>query len=357
MNQDYKFKILGFVSPPMMNRWISLAFLALILSPPSAKADSVSVSKGCFAANEAIPVSFQKDNDGNRASAWIGIYATNRLSNTRNLPAAELWVNLCGTATCNMANNPLGGTVVFRGDQSQNWRQSWPLTAGTYRAVLTRGDDGIAWPALAMSSEFRVGSCGSNPPAPVSRRPPTRAPTVRAPTRTPAVRAPTRAPVRAPTQVPSNMRSVIANARRDIEGVIARSPLMVGKFLRLAFHDCVGGCDGCVDMTFLDNAGLLMPINALQSIVNRYGSQGLSRTDIWMLSAVVASDVAEVDSGVEFDFQWIGRKTCEEIHRGNCGLNSRGERSPCNATGGPHRELCHGDISGTNTINQFISVS
>ena len=133
-----------------------------------------------------------------------------------------------------------------------------------------------------------------------------------------------------------------------------RSPMMIGKFLRLAFHDCVGGCDGCVDLTFLDNAGLLMPIDVLQPIVNRYASQGLSRTDIWMLSAVVAADVSEIDAGVEFDFQWIGRKTCDEINRGNCGLNSRGNPSPCTPTGGPHRELCHGDISGTSTINQFM---
>ena len=323
----------------MMSRWISLVLLVLTLSQHSAKADSVSVSKECFDINETIQVSFEKDNDANRGSAWIGIYATNRLNNnTQNLPIAEIWVNLCGSATCNAANNPIGGSVTFQGNADQNWRQSWPLTTGTYRAVLTHGDDDASWPVLAMSPTFRVG-CDSNP-APV---------TIRLTTGTP-----TRAPVRPPTQAPTDMRPVIANARSDIEAVIASSPLMVGKFLRLAFHDCVEICDGCVDMTFLDNKGLQMPIDALQPIANRYASQGLSRTDIWMLAAVVAADVSEVDTGVDFPFQWIGRETCDQINNGNCGLNSQGNVSSCTATGGPHHELCHGDTAGTNTIDQFM---
>ena len=327
----------------MSTHWsIYVALLALLLSQHSVKAaDSVSVSKQCFATSEAIRVSFSKDNNANRGSAWIGIYATSRLGNTQSLPIAEIWMNLCGSTTCNTANNPTSGSVTFQGNADQNWRQTWPLAAGTYRAVMTRGEDGDTWPALAMSSQFRVGGCTPTPPS--------RAP-VRSPTRAP-VRTPTRAPT--PT-VPSNMRTVITNARNDIQGLISNSPLLVGKFLRLAFHDCVGGCDGCVDMTAEDNAGLLIPINALQSIVNRYSSQGLSRTDVWMLSAVVAADVSEVDVGVDFPFQWIGRKTCDQINNGNCGRNAEGNTSPCTATGGPNRVLCHADTAGTRTINQFM---
>ena len=233
----------------------------------------------------------------------------------------------------------MGGNVVFQGNVHQHWRQFWPLAPGTYRAVLTHGGDEDIWPALAMSAPFQVG-CDSNS-APVTIRTP--------------LRPPTRAPVPPPTQAPVDMRPVIASARRDIERVIESSPLLVGKFLRLAFHDCVSICDGCVDMSFPDNAGLLMPIDALQPIVDRYSSQGLSRTDIWMLSAVVAADVAEVDSGVDFPFQWIGRKTCEELHDGDCGLNSQGNSSACTPTEGPHRSLCHADTAGTDTINEFMS--
>ena len=332
------------VLPPtmmMMMRAFSIvpSLLVFLLSTHSTRAaDSVSVSKNCFATSEAIRVSFQKDNDANRGSAWIGIYATNRLGNTQSLPIAEIWMNLCGSTTCNTANNPTSGSMMFQGRANQNWRQSWPLATGTYRAVLTRGDDGDTWPVLAQSASFQVGGCGSNP--------------------TPTAPTPARSPTRAPTGggvVPSNMRSVIANARNDIRGLIQNSPLLVGKFLRLAFHDCVGGCDGCVDMTLPDNAGLLIPINSLNTIVNRYSSQGLSRTDVWMLSAVVAADVSEVDSGLDFPFQWIGRQTCDQINSGNCGRNAQGNSSPCTATGGPNRALCHADTAGTNTINQFMS--
>lgn len=110
---------------------------------------------------------------------------------------------------------------------------------------------------------------------------------------------------------------------------------------------------GCVDLTFSDNAGLLLPIVALQDIVSAYADQGLTRTDIWMLSAVVASEVTA--SAFTFPFQWIGRKTCAELNNNNCGLNSQGDFSRCDEIGGPHRELCHGDTAGTETIRQFMA--
>jgi len=66
------------------------------------------------------------------------------------------------------------------------------------------------------------------------------------------------------------------------------------KFVRLAFHDCVGGCDGCVDLTNGDNAGLNLPINALAPIVTKYqGQGGISRADIWVISSLVACEMSE----------------------------------------------------------------
>lgn len=103
----------------------------------------------------------------------------------------------------------------------------------------------------------------------------------------------------------------------------------------------------------MDNNGLIQPIAALQDVVNRYANQGLTRTDVWMLAAVVASEVSA--RGFTFPFQWIGRKTCAELNNNNCGRNSRGQTSRCDQVGGPHRELCHGDTAGTQTIRQFMS--
>jgi hypothetical protein len=108
-----------------------------------------------------------------------------------------------------------------------------------------------------------------------------------------------------------------------------------------------------------DNAGLLLPINVLNNIVRTYEVQGLSRTDIWMLSAIVAANVAETEIGLEFPFQWIGRQTCDEVHQGNCGVqefngdDDDSAPSSCTSTTGPPRELCHG-TSGTTTILDFF---
>lgn len=108
-------------------------------------------------------------------------------------------------------------------------------------------------------------------------------------------------------------------------------------------------------MTNPDNAGLTTPINALQPLVDNYEGQGLSRTDVWMLSAVVASEVADTEVGIGFPFQWIGRKTCEELNNNDCGTDSQGNQATCDRFGGPHRTLCHGDTSDTSRIEDFMS--
>ena len=87
------------------------------------------------------------------------------------------------------------------------------------------------------------------------------------------------------------------------------------KFVRLAFHDCIGGCDGCVDMSDPENAGLEVPIHALAPIVAEFEHDCLSRADIWALAGSVG-----VDRGIQnppdsssinlFPFPWIGRQNC-----------------------------------------------
>ncbi len=105
-----------------------------------------------------------------------------------------------------------------------------------------------------------------------------------------------------------------------------------------------------------DNAGLVMPIAFLEPVVEDYADFGLSRTDIWMLSAVVASKVSETSSQIDFPFQWIGRKTCEDLNNNDCGNNFDGDESVCSPVAGPHRAICHGDTAGTSTIEEFMFV-
>ena len=111
---------------------------------------------------------------------------------------------------------------------------------------------------------------------------------------------------------------------------------------------------GCVDMNNADNSGLDFPIAALDPVVNQYSSSGISRTDIWMLSAVVASDVLQPsDESIVWPFQWIGRKTCAELNNNVC-HDENGQRTACDKDRGPHRHLPHADI-GTDTIADFFS--
>lgn len=96
------------------------------------------------------------------------------------------------------------------------------------------------------------------------------------------------------------------------------------------------------------------PIAALDPVVNRYASSGLSRTDIWMLSAIVASDVLQPsDESISWPFNWIGRKTCAELNNNFC-RDENGQRTRCDEDRGPHRHLPHADI-GTGAIADFFN--
>ena len=83
--------------------------------------------------------------------------------------------------------------------------------------------------------------------------------------------------------------------------------------LRLSFHDCIDGCDGCIDMTEFDNRGLEDPINLLFPLVQKY-KHTFTRADVWAYCAVVAADMAVVDNRPEelhFYMHYVGRKDCE----------------------------------------------
>ena len=62
--------------------------------------------------------------------------------------------------------------------------------------------------------------------------------------------------------------------RQAIEVLIEESEReLIPKYLRLGFHDCVGGCDGCVDLENPDNNGLLEPIEEIAPSVEAFKSQ------------------------------------------------------------------------------------
>lgn len=106
-----------------------------------------------------------------------------------------------------------------------------------------------------------------------------------------------------------NIPDLIQTVREEIRDTIRNNRALAPKYLRLSFHDCVGGCDGCVDLTEPDNNGLEIPMQALSSIVSIYGGDTLSRADIWALAGLVGAEMTQAQQKFELDY--IGRTICE----------------------------------------------
>jgi hypothetical protein len=194
-------------------------------------------------------------------------------------------------------------------------------------------------------------------------QPPTNAPIapIPPPTNAPIAPPPTNAPVLPPTNPPIDFHMdrvvpAVQAIEQEIRFLIAQDETMGPKFVRLAFHDCTGGCDGCVDMTFADNAGLHIPINALAPIVQRHESVelGISRADIWALASHLGADVAQARSGFKVDFhmKFIGRHNCEDLYS-QC-FDMHGNQRACTATLGPHVHLPEADVTTEEIFHFFF---
>ena len=143
--------------------------------------------------------------------------------------------------------------------------------------------------------------------------------------------------------------------RQAIEVLIEESEReLIPKYLRLGFHDCVGGCDGCVDLSNPDNNGLLEPIEEIAPVVEAFKSQ-YSRADVWAMATMVSADkslVALDENGelvderpeglhwLHFPLTHVGRKDCE-------GANAMG-------IGGPDIEMPSNDLT-THELLTFFS--
>jgi len=105
----------------------------------------------------------------------------------------------------------------------------------------------------------------------------------------------------------------LATIQRTLQPVIGGTNIAL--MARLAFHGCVGGCNGCLDITNPDNAGLQPLVAALDAVyVSKNYSTLLSRADFWAYASIMAINlgVANINSGVASSglvFQY-GRKDC-----------------------------------------------
>lgn len=171
----------------------------------------------------------------------------------------------------------------------------------------------------------------------------------------------------------NGMGSHVDSARAEIQALLSSDPTLAPQFVKLAFHDCVGGCDGCVDLADSDNDGLSAPITALDGIVSAYvqaqsssgpggptgptgpGGSGhltISRADIWALAALEGANFGQNPPGtVDFPMEWIGRVDCE--NKGDICYNAHGSEVDCSAKAGPHRDLPDPDLHTMDLMNWF----
>jgi hypothetical protein len=200
-----------------------LTIFLLLSSSSLTNAQSISVNKACVAVGETFAVTFQNKNELD--SDWIGIIPANE--NTQSFSTIGTWVWTCGSQTCSGA--VAMGRVRLRAGS---------LATGTWRAVLARDDATAPFSAYAKSSTFTIAtSCSSSP-----------------------VGSPVRSPVAAPTSGNANAVALshINSARSEIEGLIRNDKRLAPQFLRMGFHDCIGGCDGMCALFVRVYCGLLL---------------------------------------------------------------------------------------------------
>lgn len=260
---------------------------------PTPQPQGASTSKRTYAFREEIVVNFNMEDP--EGGDWIGIYDENfSVSKGDDAGEALFWVWNCG----NTGNSPScgsrsTGSVSIDGERN-DWGMEWPPIPGNYKAVILRDAIRSNWEVVDVSPVFTVA---------------------------------------APTVLDSESLSLV---RRDLETLITNNITLAAKFLRLSFHDCTGGCDGCVDLDEIKNRGLELPISELQPIVDKYDAL-LSRADVWAMSALVGADVSQPRNGfrVDFEFDSWGRRNCEDIYEEVGCFNKDGDEVICDQRHGP----------------------
>lgn len=122
-------------------------------------------------------------------------------------------------------------------------------------------------------------------------------------------------------QFDSLSSSQVEDIEKKLRSVIGRGSLATA--VRLNFHDCVGGCNGCLNVEDVENAGLADIIADLDSVYTENGYDSvLSRADFWALGGMYSVDKAITNANDECDaedcevpdsglvFQW-GRVDCD----------------------------------------------
>ena len=312
---------------------------------PDPTSAHITTAQGTFEFGQDIQLWFSVgEDDAPQVDDWIAIYGLDMYYFT--------YLYTCGTPLpCSEDELTGNGYVVFNEKSVIEVGSFWPLPPGLYEAYLYRGDL-PPYETLAQSASFVIeeGPAGvaTPEPNPEPSSPPSMLPTL---------------------SDPSEIAQIVTQAAANIRNLIDDENELGPKFVRLGFHDCIGGCDGCVDMANPRNAGLQVPIGALADIVDEFEG-ALSRADIWVLAALVGAQNAQalsvediLDSNndleeedifqADFSMEWTGRLNCEDREPDGLCFNEDGEEVNCGPRRGPHRFFPDSAIT-TRELFQFF---
>ncbi len=113
---------------------------------------------------------------------------------------------------------------------------------------------------------------------------------------------------------------------------------------------------GCIDLSNPVNSGLAGAINTLTVVTDAFANNntGLSRADVWSMSAIVATDVAnkgKITKPINFTYNWFGRVDCEVANK-VC-FNHTKHVVPCAPTAGPDRNVPGPNLNTTGFFSFF----
>jgi Peroxidase len=175
---------------------LSLGGLLLSQQPHGAvNAQAIQVSRTCVPPGQNFAITFQNINP--LPDDWIGIVHVSETLSAFTSLADWMWT--CGSKSCTTAS--AGGQVFM---------SSVNIPESDWFAVLARGNDAAPWAAYAVSNMFTVSS-GCTPPLSAEN---------------------------------AAVFAELQGARQEMANLVAADIKMAPRFLRLAFHDCIGGCDG-----------------------------------------------------------------------------------------------------------------
>lgn len=308
-----------------MRRFVCGLFVVLLVPLQSlivlVHGQTIVTSKDCVNQGDTFIVTFQNSNE--LFDDWVAIIP--EFENPDSFTQFGNWVWGCGTKTC--MNPAASGRIRMRAN----------ISSGSWRAVLVRNTSpNPPWDAYAISNTFTVStSCDGTSPSS---------------TTTPAPSPGVPATGTSPNDIALQH---IEDASIEIESLIRGDSKLGPQFIRMSFHDCIGGCDGCIDLDNHDNAGIEPSINALEPIVFRHAIDGVTRADIWALSSIVATDIAQrSNSRIDFTMNWWGRRTCDST--GQPCFGPDGNQVECSAKKGPHHEFPNNDMH-THELYGFFS--